>query len=135
MNGELKKKMTINKLSEKYNAYIEFRMKSTLVASAASMDTLSMNSDVLSVDSGVDSEFDFDDFEEESKGGAGTGARKRSGIRKPAAMLKTSIKGSNDPTKPPLMLGKTYSAADGGFDPQKIIESSNSRQNLEINKT
>jgi hypothetical protein len=88
VNGEIKKKLTINKLSEKYNAYIEFRMKSTLVASAASMDTLSMNSDVLSVDSGVDSEFDFDDFEEESKGGMASG-RKRPGARKPAAMLRT----------------------------------------------
>lgn len=86
--GEVKKRIPIDKLNEKYNAFIEFKMKSTLVASAASMDTLSMNSDVLSVDSGVDSEFDFDDFEEESKGGAG-GARKRPGARKPAAMLRT----------------------------------------------
>jgi hypothetical protein len=38
-------------------------MKSTLVAGAASGDTLSQMSDVLSVDSGVDSEFDIEDFE------------------------------------------------------------------------
>jgi hypothetical protein len=32
--GEIKKKLQIDKLSEKYNASIEFKMKSTLVASA-----------------------------------------------------------------------------------------------------
>ena len=55
------------------------------------MDTLSMNSDVLSVDSGVDSEYDFDDFEEEAKGGPNgmTSGRKRPGARKPAAIIRT----------------------------------------------
>jgi hypothetical protein len=72
--------MKIDKLSDKYNGLIEFKMKSTLVSASINGDTLSMNSDVLSVDSGVDSEFDFDDFEEEAKGGNGAASgRKRLG--------------------------------------------------------
>ena len=57
----------------------------------------------LSVDSGVESEFDFDDFEEESKGtgAGGSSARKRAAtLRKPPSVLKTMMK---DPSKPPLV--------------------------------
>ncbi len=79
-------------------------------------------SDVLSVDSGVDSEFDIDEFEEESQGKA---PMRRAG-RKPAGVLRTQIKQSSDPTRPPLMLGKTMSSNEkDGFDPQKLIEESN----------
>lgn len=80
-------------------------------------------SDVLSVDSGVDSEFDIEDFEDEAKGGA---VMVRKGGRKPAGVLRTQIKQSGDPTRPPLMLGKMMSANEkDGFDPQKLIEESN----------
>lgn len=74
-------------------------MKSTYVG-GGNGDSLSQMSDVLSVDSGVDSEFDIEEFEEEAKGGGGL----RRG-RKPVA-IRTTIKNSNDPTKPPLMIGK-----------------------------
>ena len=72
-------------------------------------DTLSMMSDALSCDSGVDSEFDIEDFEEESKNPGAGGLRRG---RKPAAVIRTQIKNSNDPTKPPLMIGKAYSAVE-----------------------
>ena len=53
----------VAKLKPEYEPYVEVILKSKLVA-GASADTLSQMSDVLSVDSGVDSEFDFDDFED-----------------------------------------------------------------------
>ena len=40
-NGEILKKVKIDKLSEKYNAIIEFKMKSTLVSASVNGDTLS----------------------------------------------------------------------------------------------
>jgi len=80
----LRKKMKVDKLNPAYEGLVEIEMKSKLVAGAAG-DTLSQMSDVLSVDSGVDSEFDIDDFEEEAKGG--TNCRKPG--RKPATMLRT----------------------------------------------
>ncbi len=43
-------------------------------------------SDVLSVDSGVDSEFDIEDFEDEAKGGGFGGMRKTG--RKPAPIIR-----------------------------------------------
>ena len=82
-------------------------------------------SDVLSVDSGVDSEFDIEDFEQEATGAGGMGSSRKG--RKPATIIRTQIKQSNDPTRPPLMLGKQVSSTDGAFDPQKLIEASNSR--------
>jgi len=62
-------------------------MKSTLVAGAASGDTLSQMSDVLSVDSGVDSEFDIEDFEQEANGAGGMGSSRKG--RKPATIIRT----------------------------------------------
>jgi hypothetical protein len=102
-------------------------MKSKLVAANAAGDTLSQMSDVLSVDSGVDSEFDIDDFKEEAKGNAGLPGMRKVG-RKPAPMIRTQIKSSNDPTKPPLMLGKAVSALDkDAYDPQRLIAESNQK--------
>lgn len=98
--------MRIDKFNPAYEGYIEFQIKSTLVG-GGSGDSLSMMSDVLSVDSGIDSEFDIEEFEEESKN-PGAGGLKRG--RKPATIIRTQIKNSNDPTKPPLMIGKAYSA-------------------------
>lgn len=111
----LRKRLRIDKFNPAYEGYIEFQIKSTLVGGGGG-DTLSMMSDVLSCDSGVDSEFDIEDFEEESKNPGG-GSRRG---RKPATIIRTQIKNSNDPTKPPLMIGKAVSNLEGvtsGFDP------------------
>lgn len=59
----IKKKLRIDKLNPAYEGIVEISMKSTLVAGSSGGDTLSQMSDVLSVDSGVDSEFDIEDFE------------------------------------------------------------------------
>jgi len=65
-------------------------------------------SDVLSNDSGPESDFEFDDFNnEEGKNDALSAIAKirsrAAASKKPATILKTSIKASNDPTKPPLV--------------------------------
>lgn len=83
----IRKRLRIDKLNPAYGGYVEISMKSTLVASSAPSDTLSQMSDVLSVDSGVDSDFDIDDFEEESKGAGNKGERKSG--RKPATIINT----------------------------------------------
>jgi len=44
-------------------------------------------SDVLSVDSGVDSEFDIEDFEQEATGAGGMGSSRKG--RKPATIIRT----------------------------------------------
>ena len=91
--------MPLDKCPDK-DAYIEFTMKTTLVKeSIGGGDTLSMMSDVVSVDSGPESEYDFNDLEE-GKDGEGRSAsalrRKLGGNlsgRKPAAnVLKANIK-------------------------------------------
>lgn len=53
----------LEKCSDK-EATIEFSLKSTLVSSnVAGQETLSQMSDVMSMDSGPDSEYDMNDFE------------------------------------------------------------------------
>lgn len=134
----IKKRVRIDKLNTAYEGFIEFSLKSSLVG-GSNGDSLSQMSDVISVDSGVDSEFDIDDFEEEAKEGSGAGGLRRG--RKPATVIKTSIKNSNDPTKPPLMIGKAVpvgadgSGAAGGFDPQSLINSSNQSRQLAMSNT
>eukprot|EP00347_Sterkiella_histriomuscorum_P004482 403360298 len=121
----IRKRVAIDKF--KYDGFIEFQIKCT-PAYIPGGDGVSCISDALSCDSGVDSEFDIEDFEEESKNPGGL----RKG-RKPATVIRTQIKNSSDPTKPPLMIGKAVSSQDGqssGFDPQKLIDSSNSRQQV-----
>lgn len=56
----------VAKLKPEYEPYVEVMLKSKLVA-GSSTDTLSQMSDVLSVDSGVDSEFDFEDFGDDNQ--------------------------------------------------------------------
>jgi hypothetical protein len=56
------KKLMIEKCPDK-NASLEFKFKSTLIsANATGQETLSQMSDVLSNDSGPDSDFEFGDF-------------------------------------------------------------------------
>jgi hypothetical protein len=108
--------MTLEKCSDR-EATIEFSLKPTLVsANISGQETLSQMSEAMSMDSGPESEYDMNDFENDN--GAGTSSRGRIGGkisgRKPASMLKTTIKYNNDPSKPPMMLGKFNST---GFDP------------------
>lgn len=49
-------------------ALIEFSVKCTLVSESIGGDTLSMMSDNISVGSGPESEFEFDDFEKNEEG-------------------------------------------------------------------
>ena len=121
------KTMPLEKCPDK-TATVEFSLKTTLVsANASGQDNLSQMSDVQSnYDSGPESEFDFEDFLEEGKNDSRSALdRIRNKIngggsqtRKPATILKTSIKQSNDPTKPPLMVGKQHplGGADYGLD-------------------
>jgi hypothetical protein len=67
-------------------------------------------SDAVSVDSGPESEYDFNDLEEgkEGEGRSNSGIRKKFGGgnlsgRKPAGQLRTVIK-QGDPNKPPIMI-------------------------------
>lgn len=65
-----------------------------------------MMSDVLSEGSEPESQFDWHDFNEEKKNDGKSviaEIRKRAAAKKPASILKTSIKMSADPTKPPLI--------------------------------
>lgn len=82
----LRKRLRIDKFNPAYEGYIEFEIKSTLMRNAGGGDTLSMMSDALSCDSGLDSEFDIEDFEEQSKNPGGGGLRNG---RKPAAIIRT----------------------------------------------
>ena len=87
-------------------------MKTTLVnANATGQDNLSQMSDVLSAyDSGPESDYDFNDFLEEGKDGGDPTrsaiAKIRSKLNKGPTVMKTTIKQSADPTRPPLMIGK-----------------------------
>lgn len=82
MPEPIRKKLKIDKFNPEYKGSIEFQIKSTLVKGGGG-DTLSMMSDVLSCDSGLDSEFDIEEFEEESKNPQAHGLRKG---RKPVAI-------------------------------------------------
>jgi len=105
------------------NATLEYSIKTTLIsANAGQADCLSQMSEVLSnIDSGPESEYDFQDFlKEEGTDGTrsqldrirrringGAGARASSEAKGSSGnILKTSIKQSADPTRPPLMLGR-----------------------------
>ena len=105
-------------------------------ANASGQDNLSQMSDVLSAyDSGPESEFDFNDFLEEGKDGGDPSksaiAKIRSKLNKGPTLVKTHIKQSVDPTRPPLMIGKQVPSNSelGGIDADSIIEQSK-RQNL-----
>ncbi len=88
-------------------------------------------------DSGPESEFDFQDFLEEEKTDTRSAIAKiRSKINKQPAMIIKQAKASQDPTRPPLLIGKQMASNSelGGLDPDKIIEMSKSRpQNLPEN--
>ena len=121
--------MQLEKCPDK-SAYIEFSLKTTLVsANATGQDNLSQMSDVISAyDSGPESEFDFKDFLEEEKGDQRSAIAKiRSKINKGAVVM--TAKQSNDPSRPPLLIGKQVpSNSDlGGLDADKIIEMSKSK--------
>jgi hypothetical protein len=84
MSQNAKKTMVFEKCPDK-EASIEFSVKCTLVSESASGDTLSMMSDNMSIGSGPESEFEFDDFEKNEEGK--NSIRKRFGQisgRKPA---------------------------------------------------
>lgn len=70
-------------------------------------------SDMLSIDSGPESEYDFNDLNDDEGSSKGNPIRKKLGGnlsgRKPASALKVNIKRSTDTSKPPIMLGKTSS--------------------------
>lgn len=93
------KKISLEKCPDK-DAFIQFTMKSTLIKEQiGSGDTLSMMSDVVSVDSGPESEYDFNDLEEgkEGEGRGGSALRKKlsgnlSGRKLAPNVLKASIK-------------------------------------------
>lgn len=132
--------MPLEKCPDK-EAYIEFTVKSTLVKEQiGSGETLSMMSDVVSVDSGPESEYDFNDLED-GKDGEGRGAsglrKKLSGNlsgRKPAPnVLKANIKKIQDPTKPPLQLGKMGTITD--LDADQIILGSGNKEELKRTRT
>jgi hypothetical protein len=69
-----------------------------------------MSDAVSAYDSGPESEFDFNDFLEEGKDGGDPTrsaiAKIRSKINKQHTIIKTHIKQSADPSRPPLMIGK-----------------------------
>lgn len=96
-------------------------------------------SDVISAyDSGPESEYDFNDFLEDGKDGGGDPAKAaiakiRSKLTKGPTIVKT-IKQSNDPTRPPLMIGKQVPTNSelGGIDADSIIEKSKNPQQLNI---
>ena len=76
-------------------------------------------------DSGVESDYDFDDFNDsEEKSGKSLLARIRSKHRKPPTIIHTQIRNSNDPTKPPLVLGR-QGTVENSIDADNIIQSSN----------
>lgn len=124
--------MNLEKCPDKH-ATIEFSLKTTLIsANASGQDNLSQMSDVMSAyDSGPESEFDFNDFLEEDKNNGGDPSRSaiakiRSKINKKPTIIKTAIKQSADPTRPPLMIGKQVPTNTelGGLDADQIIEQS-----------
>ena len=129
------KRLALEKCPDKA-ATIEISLKTTLVnANASGQDNLSQMSDVLSAyDSGPESEFDFNDFLEEGKDGGDPTksaiAKIRSKINKGSTIVKTHIRQSADPTRPPLMIGKQVPSNTelGGIDADSIIEQSK-RQN------
>ena len=130
--------MQLEKCPDK-SAYIEFSLKTTLVsANATGQDNLSQMSDVLSAyDSGPESEFDFNDFLEEGKDGGDPSrsaiAKIRSKINRANTVVKTHIKQSADPTRPPLMIGKQVPTNSdmGGIDADSIIEQSKKQNSTE----
>jgi hypothetical protein len=74
------KTLQLDKCPDK-DAALTFSFKATLISENASSDALSMMSDVMSIDSGPESDYDFDDLEDDGKG---TDKAKRS-VRRPPA--------------------------------------------------
>lgn len=93
--------MSLEKCPDK-TATIEFSLKTTLVSANVAADGLSQMSDALSnYDSGPESEFEFNDFLDDSKND------KKSKLERIRSKINgaRTIKPSTDPSKPPLMIG------------------------------